>query len=123
MTVRVTVDDDRFDAALRGLLDMGATLGRLEQVLVQQFAATDAQVHVDTGSLRASGEVDSDYAAGRWQGQVSYGGPSPGFENDPVDYAGYERARGGLHDFMAPAFAIGRRYRAAVRAHFEGRPG
>lgn len=118
--VRVTVDDDDIDDELSRLI--APPLMALEGVLTAQFAATQAQVHVDTGSLRGSGEIDSAYARGVWEGQITYGGPSPGFPNDPVDYAYYEFRRGGAHDFREPAEALDARYGQAMRRHLRGRP-
>lgn len=118
MGLRIHVDDGDQEAEFARLLDMGAATTALERTLTVQFAATQQRVHVDTGSLRGSGEIDSDYVAGRWSGQITYGGPSPGFVNDPVDYAVYEAARGGAHDFRRPLrpAAIG----ADVRGHLRG---
>lgn len=121
MTVRFTADDSQLQAEFDRLTDMGPAITRLEQVLSLQYQAGQVAVHVDTGSLRASEEIDSDYAGGRWAGQVSFGGPSPGFPNDPVVYAVYEAARGGAHDFTIPITRLSPRYRAAVRAHLRGR--
>lgn len=121
MSVRVHVDDDQQDREFRRLLDMGPVTTELERILALQFAAGQAAVHVDTGSLRGSQEIDSDYAAGRWSGQISFGGASPGFANDPVDYAVYEAARGGTHDFTMPIYRQTGRYRQAMRRHLRGR--
>lgn len=84
------------------------TIGKLEAVLDSAFAATQAYVHIITGSLKLSGKVESDYdgATGIWTGEISYGGPS-GSVNDPVLYAVYEQHRSGVkagtgHDFMTP---------------------
>ena len=121
MSVRITVDDTAQTAEFDRLLNMGAATTALERILILQFAAGQAAVHVDTGSLRGSQEIDSDYAGGRWVGVISFGGASPGFVNDPVDYAIYEAARGGAHDFTLPITRQSGRYRAAVRAHLAGR--
>ena len=84
---------------------------RLESVLAEFFADTQARTHVISGSLKASGQPQSDYDGDLWTGEVTYGGvmwrtPTPGPPNDPVDYAIYEMARGGDHDFFAggPAY-------------------
>jgi hypothetical protein len=117
MNVRVSVDDTAMQAGFDRLLDTGAATAALEKILSAQFQAGQQAVHVVTGSLRASEEIDSDYTAGRWAGQVSFGGASPGFPNDPVVYAGYEAARGGPHDFGEPIAALYPRYRTAMREH------
>ncbi len=121
MSVRLHVDDSTQDAEFSRLLNMGPPIDDLERLLAVQFAAAQAAVHVDTGSLRGSQEIDSDYLAGRWHGQISFGGPSPGFVNNPVDYAVYEAARGGAHDFTFPITRRSDLYGAAVRRHLRGR--
>lgn len=75
-------------------------IAELELALHQAFEFTQSQVHVITGSLRGSGRPESDYVDSVWIGSVTYGGDSPGFPNDPVEYATYEMARGGDHNFM-----------------------
>ncbi len=81
--------DQRMIRLLNAALDVG-------------FDVTQANVHVQTGSLKSSGtaEDDVDRAMKRWEGEIQYGGPSTGV-NNPVDYAIYEQRRGGPHDFMA----------------------
>ena len=77
------------------------TIFQLEQALAKGFAETQAATHVLTSSLKFSGTTTSNFDGDTWEGTVSYGGPSTGV-NNPVDYAIYERQRGGDHDFMAP---------------------
>ncbi len=121
MSVRFGTDDTAQTREFDRLLNMGAATAALERVLALQFAAGQAAVHVDTGSLRGSQEIDSDYAGGRWAGVISFGGASPGFVNDPVDYAIYEAARGGHHDFTLPITRLSPQYHDAMRAHLRGR--
>lgn len=66
------------------------------------FDVTQANVHVQTGSLKGSGTKDDETnrSLKQWEGEIQYGGPSTGV-NNPVDYAIYEQRRGGAHDFMA----------------------
>lgn len=71
-------------------------------------------VHVITGSLRASGRTSSDVTGGVWYGEITYGGPSSGYPNDPVDYADYERARGGEHDFLRNRHMAQSRFQEAI---------
>lgn len=75
----------------------------LEAVLSTGFAATLAAVHIDTGSLKSSAKKESDvsFQTNTWTGTIRFGGPSLGV-NNPVDYAIYEKARNGTHDFLAP---------------------
>ncbi len=67
----------------------------LETALSFGLESTRAQVHVDTGALKASGKESSDVRPGRWEGKFSFGDKA-----QQVDYAIYERARGGAHDFF-----------------------
>lgn len=76
-------------------------------MLATGFAITQARTHVLTGSLKASGKTSTDFDGDEWTGEISYGGalwktPAPGPPNNPVDYAIFEMARGGEHDFLAP---------------------
>lgn len=121
MTVRMHVDTSAADREFDRLADMGAATTRLEQILAAQFAGMQAATHVITGSLRGSEDIDSDFRAGRWVGQIVAGGASPGFPNDPVVYAVYEAARGGAHDFRVPVEARSHGYGQAMRAHLRGR--
>lgn len=82
------------------------TTTKLEALLKAAFEETQAATHVLTGSLKASGKTESDFHDDVWSGTIEYGGelwrtPAPGPPNDPVDYAIYEMARGGDHDFLA----------------------
>jgi hypothetical protein len=121
MSVRFDVDDRAQRAEFDRLLDMGKVTTELERILAIQFAASNAAVHVETGSLRGSEDIDSDYTGGRWIGQISFGGASPGFPHDPVVYAVYEAARGGAHDFTIPITTRDQMYARAMRAHLQGR--
>ena len=89
-------------------------ISALEDVLDETFLGTQALVHVITGSLRGSGKTSSKYEPGQWSGMIEYGGPSPGFPNNPVDYAIYERARGGSHDFLSNVHLMNERFEQAI---------
>lgn len=75
---------------------------RFEAILGEQFTETQSRVHIDTTSLKNSGRHKSsmDRKDKRWEGEISYGGPSRPIP--VVKYAGYEQARGGSHDFLRP---------------------
>jgi len=103
-------------------LSDGPTLEDLlefERVLIQQYRATQAAVHVQTRSLKSSGKMASSHRGNTWEGEITYGGPSEGIHN-PVDYAEYERERDGAHDFLAPAEAISAEYIAAMNKFLGG---
>lgn len=65
----------------------------MDLALARSFADTQAQVHVDTGALKASGRMSSevDQEEGTWTGSIQYGGPQ-------APHAVYEVAEGGSHD-------------------------
>lgn len=112
MTVRLRSRWDGIDRELDRIASMPtpAMIQRLDRVLDAQFGATQAAVHVRTGSLKSSGDKSSAFhqATKEWRGQISYGGVSLG-PNNPVDYAIYEKRREpdehGDHDFMRPVSA------------------
>jgi len=83
---------------------------RLDAVLSQAFAATQAAVHIRTGRLHTSGRQSSkiNRAMDQWEGRIQYG------DNHVVDYAIYEQRRDGLHDFMAPVDLFDEYFVAAI---------
>jgi len=87
----------------------------LDAVLELGFAQTQAVVHVETGSLKSSGNSSSksDRLTKRWEGEIQYGGPSTSI-NNPVDYAIYEKRRDGAHDFFAPLHLLHPLYVSAI---------
>lgn len=138
-TVRVHVDTSEIDRELdrlqRGMT--AAHLMRMSSILSTQFAHTQAEVHVITGSLRASGKVDTPRREDGWEGVISYGGPSAsGSVHNPVTYAREEQSRDGMpwpgsnlagrvsndHDFMQWALdpEYDRAYIATVMAYLQG---
>jgi hypothetical protein len=92
---------------------------KFEAVLQRQFTATQAAVHVITRSLKTSGKISSDSTNDTWSGEITYGGQSQGIHN-PVDYAEYERARDGNHDFLAPAERLSAEYISAMEEFLRG---
>jgi hypothetical protein len=108
------------------------TVAELDAVLHQGFVKTQAAVHVETESLKASGKESSevDKLDHAWEGEIEYGGPSLG-PNNPVNYAIYEKARGaggaggpsdlkGDHDFMAPLPSLHPSYITAIKKGLAG---
>lgn len=112
MTIRIRSRWGPIDRELNRIGNMpdARTIAQLDRVLSAGFKATQAAVHVKTGSLKSSGEKDSAFqqATKEWKGEISYGGVSLG-PNNPVDYAIYEMRRHpdelGDHDFMRPLSA------------------
>lgn len=95
------VDMDEWTDALRAIAGPGVeTVEELEALIETAFDETQIIVHVITGSLKNSGRTHFRTQDSEWSGEIIYGGPSPGFPNDPVDYAGKEMGKGGEHDFL-----------------------
>lgn len=118
--IRVDVDDALREVDRVGDLPGLDTILALEGVLADAFNGTQQAVHIITGSLKGSGSLSSTLADDVWSGEVSYGGPSPGFVNDPVRYAWYEQRRRLSHDFMAPARDQTKRFADAVSDAVKG---
>lgn len=122
MSLHIDVDISDPDRAL-SRIEHGpsrATVLRLDATLSAQFLQTQAFVHVQTGSLKGSGDIDSDTDPGSWEGTISYGGPAPGMVHPNVDYAEHEQSRGGEHDFMTPVYGRDDGYVDAILTHMRG---
>lgn len=98
-----------FAAWRSGLRDMAVSEGMVKewaQVNDVMFANTQRYVHVYPvrgGSLKASGKTETKRGgAGTIVGETTYGGGT-GVHGRKVDYAIYEIARGGSHDFITLA--------------------
>lgn len=78
--------------AMKGLgkVDFEVTAG-MEGALNAAFAKTQANVHVITGKLKASGMTNTDFDGRSWSGTISYGGP----KGSPAYYGIYEQRRHG----------------------------
>lgn len=99
--ISIQIDMSEWTEAMRAIRGPGSeTVAKLEEVMAEAFAESQAIVHVITGSLKGSGRTSFKVEGDQWDGSISYGGASPGFLHDPVDYAGYEQERGGSHDFL-----------------------
>lgn len=105
------------------------TIAALRTVHKAAYADTQVRVHapgnpgspnyVPTGSLRNSGRTSTTFDGDTFVGEITYGGPSPGFPNDPVEYAIYEMARGGEHDFLGGLTAFHEAYLEALATQFK----
>lgn len=122
--VQVHVDtsqvDDELDRLGRGL-GFGDLL-RLDSIVVGMFIQTQMDVHIQTGSLRASAKVNSHFEGMKWEGKIKYGGLAPGAIHDPVTYAEIEYLRGGDHNFMRSLRlpSTSHRYEDAILAYLRG---
>jgi hypothetical protein len=99
--------------------------GKLEAALQKVFMDTQERVHIITGSLKASGKTNTEFDGELWEGEIEYGGelwgpPSPGPPNDPVEYAIFEMARGGDHDFFGGIQQYEDDFEDAINEHFPG---
>jgi hypothetical protein len=123
--MRVEVDTSDAGRHLDNLVDGldADDIHALNVILTKQFIETQMNVHLVTGSLRESGEMNDEHSSKKWDGEISYGGSSHGSPNDPVDYAEHEYklgiegyvcpggrhgnspyiCPGGTHDFLAAA--------------------
>lgn len=102
--------------ALQDDMPNAEAVAKLNAALEKTFIAVTADVHVDTGSLKQSGKSSGKRikARKRWEGTIRFGGPSTGV-NNPVDYAIYEKRRGGHHDFFAGLPAMKSSYVKAIK--------
>jgi hypothetical protein len=111
-----------FDVMVRRLVDLQrvpvASIKALEEVLTMAFDLTQEDVHVITGSLRGSAKSSTSVDDSTWQGEIVYGGSSPGFPKDPVSYAGHERLRGGAHDYFANLVQLYPAFEEAIQMGF-----
>lgn len=121
--IRITSDWRAVDREIDRLERMpsGRTQQSLTGILHAGFELTQAAVHVESGALRASGQVSSnvDRLTHTWEGEISYGEDS-----GPVDYAIYEQRRGahwvgdsaakGDHDFLDPLKTLHEAYVLAI---------
>lgn len=107
----ITAPDDAVDDWIADLKEWEgpphkATV-KFEALLQAAYVDTQARTHILTGSLKATGRAESDFDGEVWTGTIEYGGAlwrppmGPGPAKDPVDYAIYEMARGGEHDFFS----------------------
>lgn len=118
----ITVDDSKLQDELKRLAD-GPSLAdglRFDSILQAVYAQTQLIVHVITHSLKSSGRVNSTNRNNKLDGEVRYGGPSPGSVYDPVKYAEYEQGKGGTHDFMEPAAHYDGEFVEVVLAYMRG---
>lgn len=121
MTV-IYVDSSEVDRELRRLGDGPDVqdILRFEAILQDTFWQTQVRTHIITASLVNSGRVNSVYRNEQWRAAITYGGESRGHVYDPVRYAGYERHKGGTHDYMEPVFDYDERYVRAVLDFLRG---
>lgn len=102
MSIRIHVDVDAWLDALDAHEGPGEeTLQALSAVLALGFEQSQMKVHVITGSLKGSGRVSNRRVEDGWEGEISYGGPAPGYPHPYVRYAREEFGRGEDHDALS----------------------
>lgn len=91
-----------------------------DDVTEEYFAASQDVVHVISGRLKASGDLDNWIESDRWRSEIEYSAP----------YAAFEFIRGGDHDAMTRAYelvrdkwqdSVGRSIERAVDRQFGGK--
>lgn len=99
MSVRIFIDvSEWLDALDAHEGPQEETRTELAAVLAGVFTEIESNVHVITGSLKASGRMNTDVDESEWTGEITYGGPAPGMPHPDVRYARDEFGRGGSHD-------------------------
>lgn len=97
-----------------------ATIAQLDAVLEEGFEMTQAQTHVISGDLKASGDTDSKFTGHLWHGAINYGGPP----DTPAYYAIYELNRPGTrpdgtpHDFFTGLNILDEKFEDAIDSYF-----
>lgn len=123
MSVRFEVD---FSAALReiGRLARGPGVGgttfALERILLENFAQTQADVHVITGYLKASGHPSSSYDGDVWEGTIHYVRKPGIFELARRDTPTLNHPEGGHGFFRSSYEETPARYEDAVLGFLRG---
>lgn len=104
-------DADRAIARLENMPTPEMT-AKLDALFEASFAEAEARVHILSGSLKASGKESTSSGDNQWEGEMRWGGPSAPHE---VDYAIYEKARHGAHDWLAEMPGYDHAYVALIR--------
>lgn len=138
MSITITVDDRSVMHELRRLEDGPdfSVFQEFASTVHLQYVEARLDVHKRTGSLYLSAKWDASQHEDQFEGEVSFGGDSPGGINSPVDYAQIERERGTLrtsygrplrtgpgdsnHDFMRGLPALESGYVEAILNFFRG---
>ena len=122
MGVRILVDVREWLDALDAHEGPGPeTLFALSEVLAEGFAQSQARVHVVTGSLRGSGRTSQRRVEDGWEGEITYGGPAPGYAHPYVRYAREEFGRGEEHNALGNLDLLGEDFLNALGATVRAR--
>jgi hypothetical protein len=109
-------DYSAMDRELDRLADLPGPMGVMKLDITLGLATADvkANTHIDTSSLMQSVRGDSEVEKDVWEGTITAGGPSTGPKN-PVNYAIYEKARGGEHDFFKGLAAFHETWQSQIK--------
>lgn len=121
--IHFEIDIEEVDRELKRLAEGPSEedLLALDSILSAVAVTVRASVHIQTGSLRASGQADAEYKNKKWKGEITYGGKANGYPHNPVDYASVEQERGGDHDFLRFVDEFDEAYEEAILEFFRGR--
>jgi hypothetical protein len=99
---RITIEESGLDAWISGLEKFGDADAdaeiRWRQATEVFFDRSQQAVHVISGDLKGSGEMNTSRTLRTLVGEVVYG------DTPECDYAAYEFARGGSHDALQIAY-------------------
>lgn len=89
MAVHIHVDTSEVDRSLNRLIagpDFDDNM-RFERILLGQFLGVQSDIHIWTGALFRSGDMESRWEKHEWEGELRWGGPS---QPRNVDYIHWE---------------------------------
>jgi hypothetical protein len=89
------------------LWNSGRVKGAFAAALTAKFVQTQSDVHVITGHLKASGQVEVSTRGQIWTGEITYGviGDANWAKDPQASYAEFERNRDGSHDFVRALYS------------------
>jgi hypothetical protein len=117
-SVDISDAERELDRLIRG--PSGETTLRLESVLARSYAATQFQVHVMTGKLKASGHPESSFTGDVWTGTLVYDRHPGIFELARGDSPTLNHPEGG-HFFFDPAHKMVSEYGRVMADWLEDR--
>ena len=101
----------------------------LEGALSNVFAQTQANTHIISGRLKASGRTNTSFNGKEWSGTIEYGGDKyiPTGTNlvtgaafqETAYYDVYEKARGGGQDFFKGLESYDNEFEKDIESHFK----
>ncbi len=122
MTGKIIVGFDAMMRELRRLEDgpVFTDYQKFSSTTLEQYERAMNDVHIITHSLKSSGKWKAEHNHDKFEGEVSFGGASPGSVYDPVRYAKEEQGKGEEHDFMRDLPYHGYGYIESILSFFKG---